>query len=56
MEKKYYIQPKMETMKVSINELMLPSSPGVGGSTYEPGKNPAPARVPTLGNDSVQVF
>ena len=58
MEKKYYIQPKMETMVVATRELMVPGggSPTNGGMDPNSSPMPAPKRVPTLGNDSVQVF
>ena len=61
MEKKYYIQPKMDTMVLPKEVLMDAIGGGLAGSGGGPGvgegtSNPAPKRVPTLGNDSVQVF
>lgn len=57
MEKKNYIQPKLETMvlpkEALMDDLVLAGSGSMGTVG---GSNAAPKLVPKLGNDSVQVF
>lgn len=57
MNKKMYIEPKMENIVLPKEVLMDAIGGGLAGSPDGPAVGGAPARrAPVLGNDSVQVF